>query len=106
MDNFFNCVQVLVRYLLEASALVLTMQQMKEILQEVRRLENFASLVACVKEHEEKGKEFKADALKVSCNFCSFVYFMLHCRCWLRWRSSSVTFGNRLLESWRRNGKS
>ena len=86
---------MLVRYLLEASALVLTVQQMKEILQEVQRLENFASLVVCVREHEEKGKEFKADALKVCCNFCSFVYFMLHCRCWLRWRSSSVTFGNR-----------
>ena len=64
---------MLVRYLLEASALVLTVQQMKEILQEVRRLENFASLVACVREHEEKGKKFKADALKVCCNFCNLL---------------------------------
>lgn len=57
--------EVLVSHLFKASSLVLTVQQMKEILQEVRRLENFAGLVACVKEHAEKGKEFKADALKV-----------------------------------------
>jgi len=57
--------EVLVKCLFEASTLVLTVQQMKEILQEVRRLENFASMVACVKEHEEKGKEFKEDASKV-----------------------------------------
>ena len=44
---------------------MLTVQQMKEILQEVRRLEDLTNLVACVKKHEEKGKEFKADALKV-----------------------------------------
>ena len=71
---------MLVRCLFEASTLVLTVQQMKEILQEVRRLENFASMVACVKEHEEKGKEFKEDASKVYCKFCR-LYFMLHCRC-------------------------
>ena len=61
-------VKVLIRCLFAASTLVLTVQQMKEVSQEVRRLENLASLVACVKEHEDKGKEFKAGTVKVVAN--------------------------------------
>ena len=66
---------MLIKCLFAASTLVLTVQQMKEIFQEVRRLENLASLVACVKEHEEKGNEFKAGTVKVCCNYYSCVYF-------------------------------
>ena len=59
-------VQVVVSSLLQAHQLVLTDQQMREVLQEVTRVQALANLVASVREREAKEIQFTPGSLQVA----------------------------------------
>jgi len=63
--------ELLVRSLMEADKVVLTDQQMKEMMQEVTRVQTFANLIKKIKEKEEKQIQLKPESIKVSVGFIS-----------------------------------
>ena len=56
---------------MEADKVVLTDQQMKEMMQEVTRVQTFANLIKKIKEKEEQQIQLKPESIKVSVGFIS-----------------------------------
>ena len=56
---------MLVSKLLQAGKVVLTDQQLKEILQEVTRVQTFGELVNCIKDRENKRIQINPESVQV-----------------------------------------
>ena len=69
---------------MEADKMVLTDQQMKQMMAEVTRIQTYANLIGKIKEKEEKKIQLKPESVKVSVFFSSISRHKLLLR--LFWR--------------------